>query len=200
MSKPSVIAATVVALLLVVGGGAWLLFGRAGDGAAAAASGPRPSLPLRTESVAAPSGGSVRKTVPAKKLAKPVKVSLDDIASLDDGVEVTLAPLTVRKVDAVGPGTTGGRAVIVKVTLTNRSKKSVDLGSSWVEMSYGRGRRTAALQPAPPYRPLEGTLAPGDSVSGTYPFAIGTSRPRDLLIRVTHDPSRPRAAFSGDLA
>lgn len=187
------IAAVIGASMLVTGGGS----SASGDATPVATA--SPSLPLRTESVPAPSKGSAKKEVPRQKLKKVSKVPIDGVAKLPGGVTVSLKPLTVQKVAAVGPGDKGGRSIIVTVTVTNRSDSKVNLDSSWVQLTYGVDRQVAALQPADPYDPLRGNLARGESMSGTYPFAIGKADPGRLTVLVTYDPRRPRASFTGDL-
>jgi hypothetical protein len=160
------------------------------------ANAPSPSVPLRTTQVPAPSGGNVEQTVQPGKPGKTVAAGADRSADLPDGVAVRLVSTDERSVEAGGPGEAGGPALVAVVEITNGSKRTIDLDTAMVNMTYGDNQVATPLT-ADPSAPFTGTLAPGRSVQGTYVFGIVKNSVGRFVILVTYTAGAGVARFEG---
>ena len=117
-----------------------------------------------------------------------------------DGVTVEVTEIEQGTSEGQGPGVfVGAPKTAFTVTVTNDSKKPVDLTQVVVTTTYG----TPALQAQPVYddgaRDLSGTLEPGASATGLYQFSVPTDRLGDVTTYVDLDGRHLPGTFSGSV-
>lgn len=201
------VVAAVVVFLVVRGGG-----GDSGSAAAASstsASAPAAGDPTDTEDspTASPS--------PATEAAAPTVVSRPGVpeasrtvqatngdfsatASWSDGATVRVAAAHQQVTSGTGPGALAGQPqTVFSLELTNGSDKPLDLNSVVVQASYGSGPAQASPIYDQQTVDFGGTLAPGDTASAIYSFAIPADQLGNVSLTVDVDGFRFPAVFSG---
>ncbi len=170
-------------------------------------AGSAPGSPSVTSSVPLPSPSGTWKP-PARKAANgptappPVptrKAALNTPVSFTTDVTVSLVSVQATSVTASTPGEVSGPAVRVTVKVHNRSKQAVDVSSAVVSLTAdkdGYGIGTTAGKPSP----LQGSVAPGSTTSGSYVFMLNPAKARAVTISVNYAAGEPIAIFTGRTA
>lgn len=159
---------------------------------------PTPTLPLRSESVAAPSDGTVKDTIKAAKSPEVVRVALSDDASLADSITVRVARVTSKVVQGVGPGESTGPAVVAVIEIDNDSSKAVNVDSAMVSLTFGK-KADVGIPMTDGSRPFVGQLKPGTSVAGTYVFGVPKAAQKSFNLSVAYTAGVPVAQFKGGI-
>lgn len=166
-----------------------------------------PGSPSVTRSAPLPSPSGTWKP-PARKAANgptappPVptrKAALNTPVSFTTDVTVSLVSVRATSVTASTPGEVSGPAVRVTVKVHNRSKQAVDVSSAVVSLTAdkdGYGIGTTAGKPSP----LQGSVAPGSTTSGSYVFMLNPAKARPVTISVNYAAGEPIAIFTGRTA
>ena len=105
-----------------------------------------------------------------------VKVSSDEKAVLPTDMVVALTSVTTTTLKAETPGEYSGTAVVVRVQVANTSEQSQNVDSAVVTLVADDEVGVATW--ADPYDPLQGDIAAGSAVEGTYVFMLD---PADAL-------------------
>jgi hypothetical protein len=99
-----------------------------------------------------------------------------------------------------GPGVFAGREYVkFDLKLTNGSDKPIDLNSVVVTTYYGSKNQLAPpiYTPSAGTSDFTGTLAPGDSATASYGFAVPTSELGKVTMVVDFDAAHSSATFTG---
>lgn len=116
--------------------------------------------------------------------------------TFDSAATVSLDALSAISVSATTPGEITGPAVQVTVKVSNGSQQALDVSSAVVSVTAEDGTLgipTTAGDPAP----LEGVIAPGQSVTGSYVFMLDPAAGRGVLVTVNYAAAEPVAVFTG---
>ncbi|RXW32435.1 hypothetical protein C1706_07825 [Propioniciclava flava] len=116
--------------------------------------------------------------------------------TFDSAATVSLDALSAISVSATTPGEITGPAVKVTVKVSNGSQQALDVSSAVVSVTAEDGTLgipTTAGDPAP----LEGVIAPGQSVTGSYVFMLDPAAGRGVLVTVNYAAAEPVAVFTG---
>jgi hypothetical protein len=129
-------------------------------------------------------------------LADPV--TLDAPADFGDGVVVRLSGIRATQVEGRMPGEFSGPGIDVTVEMTNRSDRTIDVGNVTVALIDGGGDLAIPIQD--PQRPeLRGSLAPGESRTGTYLFYLPPEDRSGATVTISYAAGAPVVQFIGDL-
>ncbi|MET0819337.1 MAG: DUF4352 domain-containing protein [Aeromicrobium sp.] len=157
---------------------------------------PTPALPLRTQSVPAPSDGTVKDTVKAVKSPAVVQVPLTDSAKLSGSITVRVTRVTSKVVRGIGPGESTSPAVVATVEIDNGSSKSLNIDSAIVTLTFGK-KADVGLPMTDGSRPFTGQLKPGASATGTYVFGVPKASQKSINLSVAYSAAVPVAQFKG---
>lgn len=145
--------------------------------------------------VAAPEGGDITTQVDAGELKTLAPVDIDELVSVDGGVDVEVVETTVVEVEARQAGEIGGSAIAATIRITNTSREPLSLGG--VTVSAQDDDHTPLLPlGGDPAEPLEGSLASGASTDAVYVFSL-IDDVGDVEISVNPAPHLPVAVFRG---
>lgn len=126
-------------------------------------------------------------------------VPLDEVADFGTGVTARVDSVDAIEAQAQGPGEVSGPGVAIDVTVTNDSSAPVDLALFLVNLTDGDGNPGIPML-GDPAEPVEGTLAPGGSVSGTYVFTVDEDARDGVRIEASYSTDAPVVVFEGDVA
>lgn len=157
-----------------------------------------PHYTAPTAKVAAPDGGSVKRTARASAPTTNAPVSLSETASVEGTLKASIQRVSDTAVTAKGPGEVAGPGVAVTVAVTNASKTTLALDAISLTMTDSGGK-PCSFVPVPDVTPLTGTLAPGASATGDYVFTIATDRRAPITIGLIYGPSTSILLFTGDV-
>ncbi len=162
---------------------------------------PATTLPSHsaTETIPAPSGGTIDQQIASPSPVPTVDATIGKTAKVDGGVTIHLASATATKVTAKTPGEVTGSAVIVTVVVTNKGTSTASIDSAYLDLVASDGTLGIGTT-AGNGKPLQGTLAPGASATGSYVFMLSTPRGRDVTITVSHAAGAPVAQFEGTIS
>jgi hypothetical protein len=120
-------------------------------------------------------------------------------------VKTDTADVQITKVEhvagkATGAGEVDGPALRFTVVVKNSSTEPLNAGLIAVNAYYG-----AALTPANPFeqpgaQPFEGSVKPGDTVTGILLFAVPKAQQGNVTVTVDYQPGKPVAAFRGSFS
>jgi hypothetical protein len=127
------------------------------------------------------------RTAPAVRIGAP--------APLTTGVMITVGRVRAITVGAHGPGEVAGPAVEVPVTVRNTTGVPFRLDGVVVNASYGNGT-PAGETSSGPGKPLAGTVAPGQSASGSYVFMAPASALATLRVEVASNNAATVVSFA----
>jgi hypothetical protein len=125
-----------------------------------------------------------------------VQAAADEEIALPTDVVVALSSISTTMLSAETPGETSGPAVVVTVTVTTGSDQAQDVGSAVVSLDSDDGVVGVPTWAAP-YAPLEGEVAAGETVEGTYVFMLDPAAGRSVTVRVNYSAGEPLAVFTG---
>ncbi len=157
-----------------------------------------PSAPEAPDPEAPASPTPVARGSQAERLA-PVQGDLDATLRWSDGVRLQVRDVTNAVLEGKGPGAVNGPVSSFRLRLTNGSSEPVDATQVVVTLAYGR---SAARLATPVYddRAADfGTrLAPGESATARYSFAVPRSGRSAVALTVDLDARHGLATFRGD--
>ena len=186
------------------------------SGSASAAASPSPSpSPSASESPAAnPSGigptptpgpsvipKATRPGQPSRPTVTGAPSTFKKPVSYPDGIKVTVDKVSPGVETGRGPGVFAGREFAVfTVTMTNGTSKPIDAQSVVVTSTYGGRDLVAERVYAADTRAVDfgGQLAPGDSATARYAFAVPAKQLGDVRLVVDFDGTHTSAEFVGD--
>ncbi|MFQ1003612.1 hypothetical protein [Modestobacter sp. SSW1-42] len=162
-----------------------------------------------TPAAGSPAAGGESQPAPAATAASlgpdglPVAlppVALDQEAGTGDGVTVRLDRIEAVQGTGTGPGNIGGPALRLTVALTNGSSAPLSLDGVQVTMTSGADQAPASPLNDPSANELDGVLAPGGSVTGTYVFRVPQDQRDVVSVTVGHTAAAPLLVFTGPAA
>lgn len=121
--------------------------------------------------------------------------------SYDDGVSVSIDEITFEEETSQGPGSFPGREYArLTITIDNGSSEAIDLGTSVLTL-LDAGGATAVRVYAAEAEAIDfaGTLAPGETASAAYAFAIPADARDEVTLVVDFDGDHTSAVFRGGL-
>lgn len=172
--------------------------GSDGSGASDSAAAPIPTQPPRTTSVPAPDDTTIDNVIPDAPTAPEQQAQLDDIVTLDTGVQVTVVELTGVTVEEQTPGEVAGPAVAAKVRFENGSGAPLDLSTAMISLVDAAGN-VATPTTSQPAAPITGTLDQGGTAEGTYVFRIPEDTRGDITLMVDYAAGAPVVVFHGSV-
>ncbi|GAB3598421.1 DUF4352 domain-containing protein [Microbacterium tumbae] len=125
--------------------------------------------------------------------------ALDETITLSTGMAVAVDSIETTTVTPETPGEYAGSAVIVRVSVKNGSDAAQNIDSAVVMVVTDDGE-TGVATTAGPNRPLQGDVAPGASVEGSYVFMLDPAQGRAVTVSVNYAAGEPVALFSGTVA
>lgn len=150
-----------------------------------------------TTPVPPPSPGTINETVESRPAKTKKPVGVDDKATFDNEVSVEVTDVKEIEEPKTGmPNEVPGPALAVTIALTNHSSESVPLDAVVVEVLDAKDAPGDRMT-GDPYDPLTGSLAAGDSTSGTYVHTVATDRRDPVTIVVTLTAADPVVLFRG---
>ncbi|MBW3069447.1 hypothetical protein GZ998_08025 [Actinomyces sp. 594] len=160
-----------------------------------ASSGPAPSQPSQAQTDA-PGAGPAQPGDAGYVLPEADPVELDGTAE-SAGTQVSLS--SMQAVDAVagGVGEVSGPALEVEVSVT-AGEEEVDLSVASVELTYGDDQTPAvSFTSAEQAHDLPAKVGAGQTVTGTYVFAVPTDARDRVDVKVTVSTGEPVVVFRG---
>jgi hypothetical protein len=119
-------------------------------------------------------------------------------ASWSDGATVRVSDAHQQVTSGTGPGELAGQPqTVFTLELANGSDKPLDLNTVVVQATYGSGPTQASPIYDQQTIDFGGTLAPGDTATAIYSFAVPADQLSDVTLSVDLDGFRFPAVFSG---
>ncbi len=141
--------------------------------------------------------GDITETVAPQPTESAPAVGLDETAALSGDVTATITEVAAVQAEANLPGEIAGPGVALTVEIMNSSAAPIDLGATLVDLVDAEG--LSATQIVQGTEPHTGTLAPGESMLGTYVFSIDEERRGDVTVRLSYTTDEPIVVFTGNL-
>lgn len=220
MNRRSLVIA-LVAALVVVGGLVWWALTRGAEPAAPEATttsqaGPEPTTDepgTTTEPTAEPTTDpatdpatdpTTDPTGPNDPVATPTVDPTAPPVDLEDPAEIGALTARLARIEAIegeadGPGEIAGPALRVTVELTNGGDAEADLTGVVVNLYHGPEAAPAEMLAGSGSAWLEGTLAPGGTVTGVYVFTVPADDRDPVQVTVFVTPDEPTVLFEGAL-
>ncbi|MCL3861289.1 DUF4352 domain-containing protein [Actinotalea sp. K2] len=136
-------------------------------------------------------------TAPTDVLVMAEPVPLDETVVVDSGLTVTVQDLEAVEGTGQGAGEVAGPAVRVTVAITNGAAAPTALGAVIVNVTYGADQVPGVELSGPGVKRFSGELAPGDTASGVFVFAVPVGERDRLQITVDHAAGAPIVVFEG---
>ncbi|MBX9244946.1 hypothetical protein ICW40_09005 [Actinotalea ferrariae] len=157
---------------------------------------PTPS-PDASDDATGGGGGTAAAPDGVPPTAEPVPLAAT--ADFGTGVTSSLGGVEAIQAEAQGPGEIAGPALAFEIRLTNGSPGPVDLGAVTVNLTDDAGVPGLPML-GPPSAPFSGTLDAGDSVTGTYVFAVDEGSRSEVALEVSYSMQAPVVVFRGSPA
>lgn len=161
---------------------------------------PSPTAVEGRDRVPAPGGGDIDEvdsTGADTAIEIAPAVGIDAKATVAGGLVVSVVDVEAGEVEGVAPGEVSGPAIVVTVSVTNDTSTPVDLGSSFVSLSYADGQ-LAAPAPSAEWEQLSGDLVPGQTAGGKYAFRTIETDLDAITVLVSPAAGLPVAQFAGN--
>jgi len=130
--------------------------------------------------------------------AKPAP--FDKTVKYSDGLSLHIDKIRHGVESGYGPGVFHGSPTTqLSVTMTNHTKKAINLDQVVVQMDYGSPSRIAPPVYNNAALDFSGILKPGDSRTATYIFSVPTSQLSDVTMTVDMDSIHVAAMFTGSV-
>lgn len=223
MNRRSLVIA-LVAALAVVGGLVWWALARDADPAppeatTASQASPEPTseepgattdptAEPTTHPAGEPTADPADPADPTDPVATPTADPTTDPTAppvdLEDPAEIGALTARLTRIEAIegeaeGPGEIAGPALRVTVELTNGGDAAADLTGVVVNLYHGPGSAPAEMLAGSGSAWLEGTLAPGGTVTGVYVFTVPADDRDPVQVTVFVTPDEPTVLFEGAL-
>ena len=144
-------------------------------------------------------GGSITQTVASVVAPTRAAVGLSATAAVDSQVRVSLVQIRSQYVAAHAPGEISGSAIVIKIRVTNRSGRAVDVSSASVTVLDSAGQ-VGTASPEAPAAPFHGRLGARSSATAVYVFEVPQARRNRVDVFVSYSAGAPVAHFRGDAA
>lgn len=172
--------------------------------AASSLSTPRPKAPSAADKARNKAAmkkqrpGNVHKTVAAGAMKVKGAVGLSSTANSGDQVTVQIARQQAVKGVARLPGEVAGPAVALTIKVKNGSSNAINLDGLVVDLQDSKGLSASPLL-TPPAKRISGSLAAGQTASGSYIFTLAPKNRKHCSIRISYSDVAPVVVFKGDL-
>lgn len=158
-----------------------------------------PTVASVTVTQTPPSSGDILHTVAPRPVTTAPAVGLTQAAKAAGGLEMALTKIQRIQASAQGPGEISGPALQLTLRVDNKSSRDVALNNVLVSLTDAQSDPGLPMTGSPA-SPLTGTLAPGQSTSGTYVFSVRTPARTRVSINVSYDTDSPVVVFTGSPA
>ncbi|MBE1874783.1 hypothetical protein [Myceligenerans pegani] len=125
-------------------------------------------------------------------------VAVDE--SSGHGLSVKLTDIERTEAEPSMPGEIAGPAVRVEVAVINSDAEYHALGASVVNLYYGPDRIPASSLSGSGEEALPDSVPGGQTVTGTYEFAVPDDRTERVLVEIDVDPQLHVALFEGEIS
>lgn len=142
-----------------------------------------------------PTKSPVATDAPGRETAPPI--NLDKSAAPIRGIVVSVESIKSVQGEATQPGEVSGPALSVTVRIDNPSDAPVDLTTAVVTLFYGSAQLGANPISKPAGAAFPRSVAPGQSVSGTFVFEVPTDGRDQVRIQVDLSVADPIVVFEG---
>lgn len=151
--------------------------------------------PARTTAVAAPSGGSIDKTVAPAPRPKTYTNGKASAVEIPGEVLVHLISVERHKAPkAIGPGALNDPVAVVSLEIGNKQEDPIELSGVNVTLLYDKDRVGTPVQ-SEFSKPFSGSLAPTQQARGTYVFSVSKKSSDKYMILVQSGAGRGIAKF-----
>ena len=124
-------------------------------------------------------------------------IPLDDIGDFGTGLSVRLVDIEAIQGEARTQGEVAGPALRVHVEVTNDSDDPISLERTQVEITYGDARSPGIVLTGSGTTPFAESVAPGDSSTGIFVFAVPIDQRDAVQVAVTQTTGTPIVLFEG---
>lgn len=199
-----VLVGGIVAVAATRGGGATDEAGATGTSAITESPAPSATGSPTADATSTPGGTATPTTAPVPEPsltwapgAVDDAVPLDDVATPEADVTVSLAKLEAVQGTAQGPGQVAGPALRVTLEVTNGTGEAIPLNAALVQVYCGPDRIPGDPLSGPGVSEFGGTLAAGDSATGVYVLTCPVELRDDVQITFGYVPAGAKVAFEG---
>ncbi len=199
-----VLVGGIVAVAAARGGGATDEAGATGTSAITESPAPSATGSPTADATSTPGGTETPTTAPEPEPsltwapgAVDDAVPLDDVATPEADVTVSLAKLEAVQGTAQGPGQVAGPALRVTLEVTNGTGEAIPLNAALVQVYCGPDRIPGDPLSGPGVSEFGGTLAAGDSATGVYVLTCPVELRDDVQITFGYVPAGAKVAFEG---
>jgi hypothetical protein len=161
-------------------------------GSSAATPAPAPSTGAAQPQ---PSSGTDGSVVPNRPVQTAAPKRLDEPTSTA-GVKVSLDSVRATTVKATAPGDRSGPGVLVRLSMTNTTRRAVDTSFVQVSLSDADGR-PGTLVDGSPTDAVTGRLKVGARTQGTYAFLLDDATSTTVTVAVFVTSGQPVVQFRG---
>lgn len=150
----------------------------------------------------ATSSGQQASTLDTVSIPPPVTaapVGIDDVAPFGNAVSARIVSVASTQAEAHVPGERSGPGVLVTVEMTNGSAAPINLDNVTVDLTDANGSSASRVTPTEPHD-LAGDLAPGQTTTGEYLFAMPVDQRGSVTVRVKYSADTPVVIFAGSIA
>lgn len=162
---------------------------------------PSPSTPAPPTGSPATSttAGPANKPSSARPKPQPTRdpVPLETPAEIKPELQAEVTGFEAVEGEATGPGEIAGPAVRFRMVIRNSSAQEVPLGTTVVNLYYGKDRTPASSLNEPGGAPLPAVVPPGAEASGTFLFVVPPKQRGRILITVDYSVEVSLVAFEG---
>ncbi len=160
-----------------------------------APSNPRP-VRVPDSIMPSPTGSGIAEVVKAVPQETLVPVPISAPVRVTNAFTVKVVAMERVNAQARRPGEIGGRALAVRIGITNTGPGPVDLGDVSVNVRDAAGVMSAPLSSAPA-APLDGALESRGNADGVYLFDFGEGRAEPVTVEISAAVGAPVAVFVG---
>ncbi|WAX55906.1 hypothetical protein M6B22_15360 [Jatrophihabitans cynanchi] len=149
----------------------------------------------------------------AEKVITRPPVALHAVADFGTGVSARITSIKAVKVQAVGPGSVSGPGLNVVIQVTNHTAKALNLNNAVASVASADGTPGVLMVftpneggdediplPGPDSfsHPMNGSLLPRATASGTYVFTIPVVNRNPITVSFSYAGGGPVVLFKGD--
>jgi hypothetical protein len=124
-------------------------------------------------------------------------IDLEETADFGTGLAAEVVGMEAVTGEAKVQGEIAGPAVRVTVRATNNSREAISLAQGLVEVTYGQDRSPGVALSGPGVVPFPGSLAPGESATGTFVYGIPLAERGLVQVTVFYSVDAPLVVFEG---
>jgi len=145
--------------------------------------------------------GDIHTTEPTRSATpeSPHPVTIDTPAEFGNGVVAVVTSVAATEVVAILPGETSGPGLALNIDITNGSPDDIALDNVTVDLLTG-DLVSASQITTGDHRPFAGTLAAGETTTGTYVFTVSPDSRESATLTIRYTADQPAVIFTGDLS